>query len=481
MAVIGKIRGNLWLVVVLVGLAMAGFLLMEATGSSGSGNSVWSGGANAVGKVAGQNIDINDFNTKSQLRYGNVSADQFSIKNDLWNNMVNEAIVTSEADKLGFTVTDEELESLVFGPNYSPLMARMVPNRQGQFGQPDFEQLNQIKDLKETGQLRDPRGWQETEEMVRADRLQNKLNNLVSQSIYTPSWMVNTKNKDNATANFKYVTVPFDNIANGEVTLADADYKAYLDKNAARYKTDVAQQTLDYLIFNVKPTTADSTAIKGELATLRTDMDKMADVKILAESNNGSLDDAYAYEDAVDEAIRTAVFSNEIGTTYGPYIAKDAVGNEMYKVAKLVNRMVVPDSVTARHILIQIEPATTIDQNPLGAARDTALMIKDILEGGEITFDSLASKYGTDGTKTIGGKLGTFAQGRMFKPFNDLCFFQGKVGEIQIVQTQAGIHVVEVTERYTKSGKRGVQVAYVNKDITPKHVLSLQRIEPWRL
>ncbi|MFZ4785036.1 MAG: peptidylprolyl isomerase [Flavobacteriales bacterium] len=96
------------------------------------------------------------------------------------------------------------------------------------------------------------------------------------------------------------------------------------------------------------------------------------------------------------------------------------------------------DSVRARHILLD---GTDSDRATLMARADS---IKKVIEQ-KNNFEDMAFLYGTDGTSTIGGDLGYFTKGMMVKPFEDACF-DGKIGEVQIIETEFGIHLVQVTD-----------------------------------
>ena len=60
MALIGKIRKNMWLVIVLLAVALAGFIIMDMTSANNRGNGIF-GNRNALGKVDGTKIDYMDF------------------------------------------------------------------------------------------------------------------------------------------------------------------------------------------------------------------------------------------------------------------------------------------------------------------------------------------------------------------------------------------------------------------------------------
>ena len=61
-------------------------------------------------------------------------------------------------------------------------------------------------------------------------------------------------------------------------------------------------------------------------------------------------------------------------------------------------------------------------------------------------FTKLAAKYSDDpGSKDQGGDLGTFGRGQMIKPFEDAVFAM-KPGQIAMVETRYGFHIVQLEE-----------------------------------
>jgi len=139
MALIGKIRKNSWLMIVVIGLALAAFIIMDMTSSSQLGGG---GGSMPIGEINGKSVDWNDFQNAEQLVYGN-STDIFGRRSALWNYFVEEAIVSDQAEELGLGVSRDELMDLQFGNNPSPVIAARFMNPQT--GQMDVAQLNQIK------------------------------------------------------------------------------------------------------------------------------------------------------------------------------------------------------------------------------------------------------------------------------------------------------------------------------------------------
>jgi peptidyl-prolyl cis-trans isomerase D len=101
------------------------------------------------------------------------------------------------------------------------------------------------------------------------------------------------------------------------------------------------------------------------------------------------------------------------------------------------------DEVHARHILIAV-PAGASDKEKAAAKAKALDVLKQAQSGGD--FVKLAAKYSDDpSNKFQGGDLGTFERGQMVKPFEDAVFAM-KSGQITMVETHFGFHVVKVEQ-----------------------------------
>ncbi|MEX2291343.1 MAG: peptidylprolyl isomerase [Mycobacteriales bacterium] len=95
------------------------------------------------------------------------------------------------------------------------------------------------------------------------------------------------------------------------------------------------------------------------------------------------------------------------------------------------------DQVRSRHILVPDEPS---------AARILAEVEQD-----PTRFPELAAEFSTDASnKEAGGELGAAGRGQ-FVPEFEKAIFDAEPGDVLLVQTQFGFHVVEVLERQTTS------------------------------
>src|SRR6185437_6350685 len=104
----------------------------------------------------------------------------------------------------------------------------------------------------------------------------------------------------------------------------------------------------------------------------------------------------------------------------------------------------VPEQARSRHILVKVDP--NADAKTEAAAKAKAEDIaKQLRNGGNWT--ELAKKDSDDpGSKDSGGELGFAQRGRMVPEF-DKAIFGNPIGQIAVVKSQFGYHVVQVEER----------------------------------
>ncbi len=456
MALIGQIRKNSWILIVMMALASLGVIIMYM---SDDRTSLFGGSQFVMGKVNGEKIDWRNFSRVEDVMYRNSSADPYDRRAYLWNYFAEEVLIKKEAEALGLGVSVTELKALEFGPAYSPVIQQRFADPATR--QVDVEQLNQFKTAIEGGNLTDPQArafWAHQEKEIIKDRLQSKLSGMVAKALYTPTWMAELGYADlNQRFDLAYVQVPFDELDNSEVSLSDADYEAYLKENAAIYKNEKETRSLQYVTFTVTPSAKDSATYMDIIAKAVPEFAVAENDSNFVEQRFGIIDATYFKKDEISEVIADTVFSMAPGSVYGPYL-----DNGAYMAVKVLDRKVVPDSVRSRHILIQ-------GSNPMELAQAQARVdsLKGLIEAGTATFEALAAQFGSDATKDKGGDLDFTAPGGMVKPFNDLIFYEAEQGKLYTVVTQFGVHLVEVTAKKFINNNTGVKLAYLMERIMP--------------
>jgi peptidyl-prolyl cis-trans isomerase D len=106
----------------------------------------------------------------------------------------------------------------------------------------------------------------------------------------------------------------------------------------------------------------------------------------------------------------------------------------------------VPEQARSRHILIKVDANADAKTDAAAKAKAEGIL-KQLQAGGN--WADLAKKYSDDpGSKDSGGELGFSQKGRMVPEFDSAIFTQ-KIGDIKIVKSQFGYHIVQVEERQT--------------------------------
>jgi len=463
MALIGKIRKNFWFVLVLLGLALAAFILMDMTGSSGPGGAVTS---MTMGSIDGQKINYQDFARTEQAYYRNAGTDVFQKRNSIWDFYVENALIKKEAEAMGLNVSTDELMDLQFGPNPSQII--QANWRNPQTGQLDVATLQNFRTTLESGEALNPEFeayWGEQEKQIVKDALQTKLNFLINKGVYTPSWMAEESFKmENSKADFKFVKIPFDNIDGSNVNLSDSDFKAYMNENKELYEETEETRVIEYVAFDVTPSEADKDAIKSSLTTLkaefvRPESERPTSDSLFAVSNRGSYSYIYGTIDQLPEIAREQISALNPGEAYGPF---EQSGNML--VVKLLDKKVYPDSAEVTHIL---KNAVRTDVAAVENAKAVIDSIERVYKRGGKSFTDLAKEHSDDpGVAQNDGFYEAFDQTRMVKEFSQASF-NGKVGNLYTVQTDYGIHLIKIENQIFNDRENKYQIATIGQAILP--------------
>jgi len=451
MALIGTIRKNGWILIAMMTLALGGFILMEIIENA---QRTSAGDVNTLGKVNGQEIKRNEFESFQELVYANSQGNTFQIRTQVWNYFVENALVSQISEELGLGVGKDELNELQFGTNVSPIIAERF---RGNDGQVNRATLQSIKAAIEGGQFTDPVNrsyWATQEKEVVKDRLQAKIINLVSKGLYTPQWQAEaTYRENNERVDFVYVRIPFEKVTDAEVEVTDADYSAYLKENPKLYDQTEETRMISYAAIDVMPTSSDSADARKAVVTLVEGLRTTTNDSAYVVANDGVYDATYKVKSALPAAIADTLMRQPLGSIIGPFL-----DGGVWNVAKIIDRKVLPDSVRARHILSK-------GVTPASERKIDSLL--SLLNSGNFRFDSLAVKNSEDGSAPKGGDLGYFGQGAMVPEFNNICFYSGTQGKFYKVSTQYGWHIIEITDKKFIKNESGVKAVYLSQRIQP--------------
>lgn len=464
MAVIGKIREKSTLLLITIGGAIVLFVLGDIATSGGS---VFKSNQNVIGEVDGESIDRGDFearyqealeNYKKNYGQGNVdAATSEAIRNQAWDQMITEKILQTERDELGLTVTGDELFDLVQGSNPDPSVVQAFsdPNT-GQFDPSRVAAFLQNMENDEEAK----KSWIAFEQDLKKRRLGNKYLLLIKKGLYVTSVEAENDYKaSNKRVDIRYVAKQYFSLPDSAVKVTDADIKKYYNENKEQYKRDVETREIEFVTFDVKPSDEDIQEVKDWINKVTKEYETITDDSVYV---NEKTDIGKEYfqvwrtKESLEDGLDTALFNAEVGTVHGPYRVGDT-----YKVAKLLGTKMAPDSVKASHILLQPTKQSDTEET-LKAEIDS---LQQLIKSGKATFEELAMRHSKDQDNADkGGDLGWFAEGMMVKPFNDAAF-STKKGDMTVVTTRFGVHLLKVTDVKPKVKK--VDIGVIQREIKP--------------
>ena len=479
-SVLEKIRRRTGLLVGIVGLALVIFILESLLGSGASifGNDEMS----AAGYINGKKVDRNEFIMRLENQLNNYrqrnqgreidDAARSQAVETVWQQYIIDQVMKPEFEKIGLAVGENELyEYVVVNPAQTIIQNLTDPNTNRvneQFSRPDGS-LDPIKwkqaVLSVTGE--NEMAVRSMEEQVKSTRYFEKFRNLVSKSLYVTKAEAKRKAELEQThLNVSYIGRSFDELKDSLVTPTDEEIEKYFNEHTYFYYNQETSRRVEYVTYNVLPTEADVALVEKEALRVAAEMKgKTAaeDSSIMMQENENAQVIISDFNRKNMPVRDSSVYKGSAGTVYGPY-------NEgaYFKVYKLAAINSVADSARVRHILVGInDPQTNQPKRTMPRAKAEADSVLALLKKKAANFDSLVVRYSDDlGSKSNGGDYGWFDETKGFvEPFKN-AGLMGTKGNISVVETQFGYHIIEVLD-VSKARHNSYKIAQVMKLIAP--------------
>jgi len=465
MGALGKIRNRSGLLLTVIGFAMLAFILGDFMQSQRSGST----GTLYVGKVLDENIHIKNFektvdigieNWKSQNPTSVLNQSIISnIRNQAWNQLTRELIMEEEYSKLGISISDDEWMERISGlnvhPEVSKIQAFQDPNN-GQFDRNKVLAYLQQVEQDQTGES--VKNWLNFQ-----DYLINVLRNTKYDILVEKGSFINSKeamisfNEGIQVTNYDYLSIPYSSIDDSLIEISNKEIKKFYNNNKdEKYKQKLSKD-VEYVVFSVIPTKEDDNQTKESIEKIKDDLFNSDDYVTLVRrnsDNNNTIFNFQTKESFSNDSAFSSLIKNVKGTVIGPY----KTNSSTYRIAKLVDVQRRPDSVQARHILISPTASKSLD-----SVKTVINKLKKRINSGE-DFSSIAQKFSDDKTSAIkGGELGWFPEGQMVDLFNEVCF-TSEVNDLEIVETQFGVHLIQLTNKSKLTKK--YKVVFIDRNVS---------------
>lgn len=480
MAILNKIRQRGLFLIIIIALALFSFVLSDLFRNS----SAFSGSQDVIASIDGEDINREDFMGKVELAQRQMGPNGTSTQamNRVWDQEVRRVVLQKQFEELGLSVEKDQMRELL-KQNLSS-----IPDFSNEAGVFDENKLNEfIANLKAISPDRAPIGnsminyseWVDSEKSIAIGGQQQSYFNMIKAGLTSTLGEAEVDyNLENETVDLKYVQLPYTSIADSLVNVSKSEISTYINDHKKKFEVE-ASRDINFVEFSEVASLEDEEDVKANILSMLDDKVEYNEVSKLNDTIVGfrnvedvqsfintysdvKYNDTFVKKEALPVGVQDTIFSLGIGEYYGPY--KDS---EMIKITKVIAEKNLPDSVKARHILIPFigsrsaseETTQTEDQ-----AKATADSLLTVIKADRKKFVQLLDFSADKVSNEKEGVLDWFAYNAMVPAFRDYTF-ENKTGDLGVVKSDFGFHVIEILGQ--KGNSRLVKVATLAQKIEP--------------
>ncbi len=469
MAIIGRIRKHSGLAVILVGVAIAAFVI----GDFGKKRTK---GVNEIGTVNGEALPYQEFSNKVEesINYQkeNSGSDKitddetFSIRQNTWNSLVKNLLMEAEYDELGLAVTSDELFDQVQGKNPHRFILQYFKDPKTNVYDPALVR-NYLKNL-DNMEPKNKEQWLRFEKAIKDDRIETKLNNLVTKGYYMPKAFLKKIYSENAqTLSIRCFSPALTTIPDKSVMIADADYQTFYDKNKEMFFQEERTRELNYVLFEVKASDLDRKKITEDVNSIYKDFLSSSDLPNFINANGDKkYDSTFKKKGSFPGILDSTALISKPGTFYPPFELDNA-----WYMAKLLDIQERPDTMKGSQILVTFA-GSPLKNESVKRTREHAKLRADsmmtVLKKFPEKFREFALNYSDfPSAKDDGGELKELVDGQ---PSFAIFFNSGlamKPNDMKVLETNIGYAIFRLTSKTKPISK--AKMAILQRNIEPSN------------
>jgi peptidyl-prolyl cis-trans isomerase D len=469
MAILGEIRKNSIVLIVVIGMALFAFVISGVFDGAGTLSQ------EPVAIVGDEEVNIEQYSRRVDAVERNTGMSNVQAVNTVWDQVVTEYSFDQLQEELGLEVGRGHVENFIANsPGF-----RQDSRFQNALG--DFDVVA-FTDFINDSKRNNPemyRQWQLQEESIQSSISKQLYTTMILAGIYHTVFDGKVAHAlENDKISISYVKVPYSSIPDSLVTITDRDIKKYINTHSADFEVEESR-SIRYVVFDETASVEDNLAIENELKKLLEPQVIFNEVSESEEtlasfSQTDNVQEFIAeyselpYSEAYQTKAQLGTYANTLfelkeGEVFGPY--KDS---SQFKLSRMmdVDR---GGSVKARHILFAYagsQSASSEVTRTKAEARREVYRVLRLARAKGADFAELARTYSDGPSKNRGGDLGFFRRGDMVESLNDYAF-EKPIGSVGVVETDFGYHIIEVQEK-----EDVVLVASVVKKIVPSEATS---------
>lgn len=368
MATLEKIRNHGALLLIVVGVAMLAFILGDFFSS---GSTFANRSRENIGSIEGNDIHYTEYEAaREQLtevmkietgRNDMNDEMQSYINNQTWQTILAKYTLETQAEKIGMTVTTNELSELCIGehPHQIIQQRRAFYDQSGQFNRLGLIQfLNSIdadpEDAEQAASIEQARSyWKYWENAVRLNYLQEKYINLLSELIGANT--VDAKYAFNSrltTANVLYAEQPYYSIPDSTIKISNGDIRKLYNQRKEQYKQE-PNRAINYVIFDIVPSSYDYEEVEQWINRLHDEFINapISELAAIVNSNSDIVYDGKNYSESTIPA-RYKDFAFSKGAKAGN-VTEISFSDDTYSIARLIETgYALSDSVKLRYTVL---------------------------------------------------------------------------------------------------------------------------------
>lgn len=412
MAALQKIRSKGVLLIIIISLGLFAFIAEEFFRSIETTSNA---SKQQVSKIYGETLSSQDFQkmfeeyeTALKFMRGSSSLSEeetTQARDNVWQMYVNYKLIEHEAEQLGLTVTDGEMQQVLLQGTNPALM--QTPFRNEKTGRFDatllknfLEEYKKMQSGTNTQQI--PQQYQEyyaslynywkfVEKNLRQTLLEQKYQVLLSKEILSNP--VEAKMNYEGTvnhSNLMLASFPFTSIPDNQIKITEADMQAKYNETKEDYRQFLESRDIKYVAVGVKASAKDKAELDKEMAGFAQKINTTQDLTSLVRTSNSTVpySNVPITKKSLPNDIQSQLDSMSVGRVKGPYYNP---ADNSDNLIKLVAKIEAPDSVLYRQIQVG---GTSAEE-----AHKRADSIFTALKGGA-KFVDLAKKYNQKGDST---------------------------------------------------------------------------------
>ena len=406
MAALGKIRSKGGILVGAIGLALFAFLAGDAARSC---DGIKGEARQQIGEILGKKISVQDYQKlideyqsaiKFTMQRDNLTDQELNqVKDQVWQQLVSNRVIEADAEKVGLTVTEKEIQNVLNeGTNPMLVQTPFVNQQTGRFDvnalKQFFDSYNKAKAAK-SPQVEQMQAiydyWLFVEKNLRAQLLGQKYQALLASCVLSNKAEAKMAFKDNnEESQIQLASLAYSTVKDADVKVTDDDLKAKYEELKPAFRQNVETRDIKFVDFQIKASAADRSQVVKEMNDFQKQLASAEDPAAVVSKSGSEIPylglpvSNKAYQQYPD--IASKIDSLSVGTTG---VVENAQDNTL-NIIRVLSKAQLADSIQFRQINIA---AATIDE-----ARAKADSIQKALAGGA-DFDALARRYGQTGEK----------------------------------------------------------------------------------